>query len=140
MCGMNNESGDMLTDEQRSLATRCLWSLQEADISVEGLILTHVRGIALTSTMHQTASTSRLTAVAVAMFLLGEHTSEAWGNGESLEVHVRVQLDPNNPDHRNMMQNWDTEFKNGFVPASDEDYYPIRDLIDIVAKEEKGAE
>lgn len=98
MCGMNNESGDMLTDEQRSLATRCLWSLQEADISVEGLILTHVRGIALTSTMHQTASTSRLTAVAVAMFLLGEHTSEAWGNGESLEVHVRVQLDPNNPD------------------------------------------
>ncbi|MCA9732262.1 MAG: phosphate/phosphite/phosphonate ABC transporter substrate-binding protein [Deferribacteres bacterium] len=51
-----------------------------------------------------------------------------------------LKLDPNNPDHRNMMQNWDTEFKNGFVPASDEDYYPIRDLIDIVAKEEKGAE
>ena len=97
---MNMENGhnNMLSDEQRALVTRCLWSLQEADLSIEGLILTHVRGVAMTSTMHHNASTQRLTAVAVAMFLLGEHTSEAWGNGESLEVHVRVQLDPKKPD------------------------------------------
>ena len=34
---MNMENGhnNMLSDEQRALVTRCLWSLQEADLSIE---------------------------------------------------------------------------------------------------------
>jgi len=80
----------MLNAEQISLATRLLWSLQEAAIEIEGLLLTHVRGMPITSTLPNNESTQRLAAIITAMFLLSEHTSEAWGSGESMEVQVRL--------------------------------------------------
>lgn len=78
----------MLNPKQTALATRCLWSLQEAAPEIEGLLLTQVNGLTLTTTLPGDDRTQRVAAVATAMFLLGEHTSEAWGNGESLEVSV----------------------------------------------------
>lgn len=78
---------------QTALATRCLWALQEAATDVEGLLLAHVDGLTLTSTLDGSESTQRLAAIATAMFLLGEQASEAWGRGESTEVTVRLLKD-----------------------------------------------
>jgi predicted regulator of Ras-like GTPase activity (Roadblock/LC7/MglB family) len=94
----------VLDERQTALATRCLWSLQESNLAIDGLLLLHVRGTTLTSTMQHNESTQRLAAVATAMFLLGEHTSEAWGNGESIEIQVRVQFD-NSPNSIATMRN-----------------------------------
>lgn len=83
---------------QTALATRCLWALQEAAMDIEGLLLAHVDGLTLTSTLEGNESTQRLAAIATAMFLLGEQASEAWGRGESTEVTVRLLKD--NTDER----------------------------------------
>jgi len=85
--------------KKTELATRCLWSLQEAEIDIDGLLLTNVDGLTLTSTLDGSDRTERLAAISTAMFLLGEQTSEAWGSGESMEVFLTLQPeDPNNPD------------------------------------------
>ncbi|QPC85066.1 hypothetical protein G4Y79_12075 [Phototrophicus methaneseepsis] len=86
----------MFNERQSALATRCLWSLQESNLAIDGILLLHVRGTTLCTTLPQNGSTQRLAAVSTAMFLLGEHTSEAWGNGESLEIQVRIQLSNEN--------------------------------------------
>lgn len=78
---------DMLRIE---LATRCLWSLQEVSLQVEGLLLTSVDGLTLTSTMQGDDSSQRLAAVATTMFLLGEDMTQAWGSGESTELFVKL--------------------------------------------------
>jgi phosphonate transport system substrate-binding protein len=36
-----------------------------------------------------------------------------------------LKLDPNNPQHRKLMENWDEELKYGFVPANASDYQSI---------------
>ncbi|MCM2356724.1 MAG: phosphate/phosphite/phosphonate ABC transporter substrate-binding protein [Geobacteraceae bacterium] len=40
-----------------------------------------------------------------------------------------LRLDRNNPGHREIMKNWDDEFKNGFAPAEIADYKDIFRLI-----------
>lgn len=74
-----------------SLATQCLWSLQEATTSIEGLLLSRVDGLTLTSTMQGDDSTQRLAAASTAMFLLCERASNSWGQGESTEVHIKLR-------------------------------------------------
>lgn len=90
----------MIPSEHRTaLATQCLWSLQEAVIEIEGLLLTHIDGLAWTTTFQGDDSTERLAAVSTAMFLLGEDASELWGQGESEEVLLKLSTkDRNNPN------------------------------------------
>ncbi|MCA9915501.1 MAG: hypothetical protein KC496_19240, partial [Anaerolineae bacterium] len=57
--------------QQLSLATRCLWSLQEASPMIDGLLLTDVSGLAITSTLSDPDSIQRLAALSAATFLLG---------------------------------------------------------------------
>jgi|GEM_PF-1432662 len=83
----------MISGERRTaLATQCLWSLQEAAIEIEGLLLTHVDGLTWTTTLQGDESTQRLAAVSTAMFLLGEEASESWGQGESKEVFLKLLM------------------------------------------------
>lgn len=72
------------------LATRCLWSLQEVCLQVEGLMLTSVDGLTLTTTLYGDDQAQRLAAVATTMFLLGEDMTQAWGSGESTELFVKL--------------------------------------------------
>ncbi|MEM9952668.1 MAG: hypothetical protein AAF846_13765 [Chloroflexota bacterium] len=83
----------MPSERHTALATQCLWSLQEAAIEIEGLLLTHVDGLTWTATLDGDDSTQRLAAVSTAMFLLGEEASETWGTGESREVLLKLSTD-----------------------------------------------
>jgi predicted regulator of Ras-like GTPase activity (Roadblock/LC7/MglB family) len=80
----------MLDEHQTGLLTRCLWSLQEAATSIEGLLLCHVDGLMLTSTLEPDASTERLAATTTAMYLLSEQTSKASKQGASKEVFLKL--------------------------------------------------
>ena len=60
-------------------------------MEIEGLLLTYVDGLTLTSTFEGNDSTQRLAAASTAMFLLSEQTSAAWGSGESMEVALRLK-------------------------------------------------
>lgn len=82
-----------LSERKTALATRCLWALQEAELDLEGSLLTHIDGLTLTSTLTGNDSTQRIAAIAATMFLLGEQASEAWGSGESTELLVTLQPD-----------------------------------------------
>jgi predicted regulator of Ras-like GTPase activity (Roadblock/LC7/MglB family) len=83
----------MKNEEDTALATQCLWSLQEAIMEIEGLLLTLIDGLTWTTTLRGDESTQRLAAVSTAMFLLGEEASEAWGRGESMEVFLKLSND-----------------------------------------------
>ena len=83
----------MKNEEDTALATQCLWSLQEAIMEIEGLLLTLIDGLTWTTTLQGDESTQRLAAVSTAMFLLGEEASEAWGRGESMEVFLKLSND-----------------------------------------------
>jgi len=83
----------MQNEEDTALATQCLWSLQEAIMEIEGLLLTLIDGLTWTTTLQGDESTQRLAAVSTAMFLLGEEASEAWGRGESMEVFLKLSND-----------------------------------------------
>ncbi|MGB7341907.1 MAG: hypothetical protein WBC91_23620 [Phototrophicaceae bacterium] len=92
----------MIPSEHRTaLATQCLWSLQEAVIEIEGLLLTHIEGLTWTTTLRGDDSTERLAAVSTAMFLLGDETNELWGHGESQEVLLKLSTQDRdkNPDN-----------------------------------------
>ena len=43
-----------------------------------------------------------------------------------------LALDPGDPEQQKMMASWDPEFRNGFVPATLEDYRPIVEMLDAV--------
>ena len=43
-----------------------------------------------------------------------------------------LRLDPENPDHRKMMAEWNEEFKYGFVETTDADYDPIRTMLNAI--------
>ncbi|MGJ3239740.1 MAG: hypothetical protein ACFE0Q_13600 [Anaerolineae bacterium] len=89
----------MIPSERRTaLATQCLWSLQEAAIEIEGLLLTHVDGLAWTTTLSGDESTQRLAAVSTAMFLLGEEASETWGSGQSKEIFLKLSTNHNHTE------------------------------------------
>jgi phosphonate transport system substrate-binding protein len=45
-----------------------------------------------------------------------------------------LSLDYNNPEHRKMMEQWDEEFRDGFVEATDSDYDIIREMIGYLSK------
>lgn len=45
-----------------------------------------------------------------------------------------LSLDYNNPEHRKMMEQWDEEFRYGFVEATDSDYDIIREMIGYLSK------
>jgi len=82
---------------QVALATRCLWSLQEAAPEVEGLIVADISGIPITSTLSGAERTQRLSALSAALFLLGEHAAELWGQGatETIQLVIRDDEDQN---------------------------------------------
>ena len=81
----------MRIDQRRTeLLTRCLWSLQESTTAIEGLLLTNVDGLMLTSTFYGDESTQRLAATSTAMYLLSEQTSRASKHGESTEVFLKL--------------------------------------------------
>lgn len=40
-----------------------------------------------------------------------------------------VRLDRRNPEHRKIMEHWDREYKNGFVPATAADYRPLTSMF-----------
>ncbi|MBI5408982.1 MAG: PhnD/SsuA/transferrin family substrate-binding protein, partial [Nitrospirae bacterium] len=44
-----------------------------------------------------------------------------------------LSLDYNNPEHRKMMEQWDEEFRYGFVEAKDSDYDSIRKMISYLS-------
>jgi phosphonate transport system substrate-binding protein len=44
-----------------------------------------------------------------------------------------LSLDYNNPEHRRMMEQWDEEFRYGFVEARDSDYDSIRRMISYLS-------
>ena len=81
----------MIDERRTELLTRCLWSLQEASAAVEGVLLSHVDGLTLTSTLSGDESTQRLAAISTALFLLSEQASLAWKRGESREVFLKLQ-------------------------------------------------
>lgn len=83
----------MKNPDDTALATQCLWSLQEAIMEIEGLLLTLIDGLTWTTTLQGDESTQRLAAVSTAMFLLGEEASVAWGGGESMEVFLKLSND-----------------------------------------------
>jgi predicted regulator of Ras-like GTPase activity (Roadblock/LC7/MglB family) len=87
----------MIDERRTELLTRCLWSLQEASAAVEGLLLTHVDGITLTSTMQGDETTQRLAAIASALYLLSEQACLSWKRGASSEVIL--QLANGKPKH-----------------------------------------
>ena len=72
-------------------ATRCLWSLQEAMTEIEGLLITQADGITITSTLRGIDSIQRLSAVTNTLFMLGEDVSQTWGQGQALEVRMRIK-------------------------------------------------
>lgn len=81
----------MILDAQGiSLATGCLWSLQEAAPEIEALLFSRVDGLTLTSTLDGSEATERLAAVATALFLLGEQATEVWRRGEAMEVQMCI--------------------------------------------------
>ena len=82
----------MIDERRTELLTRCLWLLQEASPAVEGLLLSHIDGLTLTSTLPGDESTQRLAAIATAMFLLSEQASLAWKRGVSREVFLKLRL------------------------------------------------
>lgn len=82
-----------LDERKMALATRCLWSLQESELDIEGLLLTHIDGLTVTSTLQGNDSIQRLAATTTTMFLLSEQASEAWGSGESMELLITLQPD-----------------------------------------------
>ncbi len=84
------------TEYQIARATRCLWSLQEFDAGIEGLLLTGINGVTITTTMPATDSTQRVAAIATTMFLLGEEASSAWGDDESTEMVIKLSPDDTN--------------------------------------------
>lgn len=45
-----------------------------------------------------------------------------------------LSLDYNNPEHREMMDQWDEEFKYGFAEATDTDYNIIHEMINYLSK------
>lgn len=42
-------------------------------------------------------------------------------------------IDPSNPEQQKMLVHWDPEFRNGFVPASTEDYRPILQMLENIS-------
>lgn len=80
----------MIDERRTELLTRCLWSLQEASTAVEGLLLSHVDGLLLTSTFYGDESTQRLAATTTAMYLLSEQVSITSKYGESSEVFLKL--------------------------------------------------
>jgi phosphonate transport system substrate-binding protein len=54
------------------------------------------------------------------------------------EVHAQLRrallaVDPKDPETRSRLEEWDAEFRNGFVEARVEDYASIFQLLDSVA-------
>lgn len=45
-----------------------------------------------------------------------------------------LSLDYINPGHRKIMEQWDEEFRYGFVEATDSDYDTIREMINYMGK------
>lgn len=74
-----------------ALATRCLWSLQEAIAAIGGVLLTNTGGIAITATFDNTEKTQRLAALSAPLFLLSEHASSAWGRGNAGLMRLVMQ-------------------------------------------------
>ena len=87
----------MIDERTTELLTRCLWSLQESTTSIEGLLLSHVDGLMLTSTLQGKEKVERLAATTTAMYLLSEQTSKASQHGESREVFLK--LSEGKPQH-----------------------------------------
>ncbi len=44
-----------------------------------------------------------------------------------------LAINPEDPQHRQMLEHWDPEFRNGFVPASTEDYRPILRMLENIS-------
>lgn len=49
--------------------------------------------------------------------------------------NVLLSLNYSNLEHRKIMEQWDEEFRYGFVEAKDSDYDPIRKMIEFLSKE-----
>lgn len=90
----------MLNSKVIELATQCLWSLQEAAPEIEGLLLSDVDGLTMTSTMDGGNAMQRLSAVSTTLFLLSEHTAEAWGQGESMQVKLNLSAEDGSKKQR----------------------------------------
>lgn len=48
--------------------------------------------------------------------------------------NVLLELDPSKPVYRKVLDKLDDEFKNGFMPAYDQDYYRIRMLVNSIPR------
>lgn len=81
----------MLSEKQLALATRALWSLQEAAISIDGLLLAQTSGLTITSTMQGDDSTQRIAAVSATLFRLCEFASDLWSRGEAQEISLKLR-------------------------------------------------
>lgn len=45
-----------------------------------------------------------------------------------------LAINPEDPQHRQMLGHWDPEFRNGFVPASTKDYRPILRMLENISE------
>ena len=80
----------MLSEKQLALATGALWSLQEAVITIDSLLLTHTYGLTITSTMDGSDRSQRIAAVSATLFRLCERASDLWGRGEAQEIALKL--------------------------------------------------
>lgn len=78
----------MSVSYQVALATRCLWSLQEAAPEIEGMILADSSGFTVTSTLPNSERTQRLAALSATLFILSEHAAASWGRGATDTVQL----------------------------------------------------
>lgn len=86
----------ILTDRQLTLATRCLWLMQENHYCIDGLLLVKTSGLIITTTLKSSASTQRLAAVSATLFRLADEASESWGSGIADEIHLIFSEDDEN--------------------------------------------
>lgn len=99
------------SDEKTARATECLWSLQEASMEIDALLLVTTDGIIWTATLDGGERTQRLAAVSSTMFLLGDEASTSWGNGEMTEVCLRLTPESADTPARYVLMrpvNWNT--------------------------------
>jgi predicted regulator of Ras-like GTPase activity (Roadblock/LC7/MglB family) len=81
----------LLDPDQRELAARCLWLLQESDPMISGAILSQSNGLSLVSTFAERPKNERMAAVSTALLRLCEWVSNSWGRGQAETVWLQFK-------------------------------------------------
>lgn len=82
-----------LDTQQRELATRCLWLLQESDPLIFGCLLSQSNGLSIAATFSERTRIERMAAVSTALLRLCEWVSSSWGRGNAETVWLTIKHD-----------------------------------------------